>query len=77
MKHVQVLGTGCAACRTTAARIEEAAARLGVTLALSKEEDLAVIAAFGVMQTPAVVVDGRLVHAGSVPEPEAIATWLA
>ena len=74
---VKVLGTGCANCRETVARIEQAARDLGVPLSLQKVEDMRDIAGYGVMRTPGVVVDGRVVHAGGVPSREAIAQWLA
>jgi small redox-active disulfide protein 2 len=77
MKDVKVLGTGCANCRATVRRIEEAARAKGVEIALTKVEDLPSIVAYGVMATPGVVVDGKVVHAGGVPRREAIESWLA
>jgi len=77
MKDVKVLGTGCANCRATVQRIEEAARAKGVEIQLTKVEDMPSIVGYGVMATPGVVVDGKVVHAGGVPRPEAIETWLA
>ncbi len=76
MKHIKVLGTGCANCNTTVKLIEEEARRLGMEIELEKVEDLAEIAAQGVMSTPGVVVDGTLVHAGGLPDTAAIRGWL-
>ena len=76
MKNVKVLGTGCANCRNTIKLIEEVAAEKGVTIELSKVEDLPEIMKFGVMSTPGVVVDGKVVHAGGVPDRAKIAGWL-
>jgi len=77
MKDVKVLGTGCANCRATVQRIEEAARAKGVDIQLTKVEDMPSIVAYGVMATPGVVVDGKVVHAGGVPRKEAIESWLA
>lgn len=77
MKTVKVLGSGCRNCTTTAQLIEEQAKALGVAVTVEKVTDLAQIMAHGVMRTPGVVVDGKVVHAGGVPRAEAIASWLA
>ena len=76
MKTIKVLGTGCANCRNTARLIEEVAAEKGVAIELSKVEDLPEIIKYGVMSTPGVVVDGKVVHAGGVPDKARIAGWL-
>lgn len=76
MKTIKVLGTGCANCRNTIKLIEEVAAEKGVAIELSKVEDLPEIMKYGVMSTPGVVVDGKVVHAGGVPDKTRIAGWL-
>jgi small redox-active disulfide protein 2 len=76
VKDIKVLGTGCANCRNTIALIEEVAAAKGVAITLSKVEDLPEIMRHGVMSTPGVVVDGKVVHAGGVPERAKVAGWL-
>jgi hypothetical protein len=77
MKDVKVLGSGCKRCIATAAMIEAEAARLGVAITVEKVTDHAAIAGYGVMSTPGVVIDGRLVHAGGLPRAEDLARWLA
>ena len=77
MKTVKVLGTGCANCKTTLRLIEEAAAAKGVAIALEKVEDIKAILGYGVMSTPGVVVDGKVVHAGGIPSRDKIEGWLA
>lgn len=77
MKSVKVLGSGCKNCLSTAKLIEERARALGVAIDLEKVTDVAAIMSFGVMSTPGVVVDGKVVHAGGVPKPEAVERWLA
>lgn len=76
MKDIKVLGTGCANCRNTLKLIEEVAAEQGVAVNLSKVEELPEIMKYGVMSTPGVVVDGKVVHAGGVPDRAKIAGWL-
>jgi len=76
MKEVQVLGTGCANCRTTVRLIEEVAQARGVDIRLQKVERIEDIAAAGVLRTPGVIVDGRIVHSGGIPSRDAIAGWL-
>jgi len=77
MKNVKVLGTGCANCKATVKLIEDAARAKGVTVNLEKVENIADIMAYGVMSTPGVVIDGRVVHAGGVPDKSAVEGWLA
>lgn len=77
MKNVKVLGTGCANCKTTLNLIEEAAAAKGVVIQLEKVEELKDIMSYGVMSTPGVVIDGKVVHAGGIPGRDKIDSWLA
>ncbi len=74
---IKVLGTGCANCRNTIALIEQVAREGGVTVTVAKIEDLRDIMGYGVMSTPAVVIDGRVVHAGGVPGRGKVEQWLA
>ncbi|HEU0188094.1 MAG TPA: thioredoxin family protein [Gallionellaceae bacterium] len=76
MKNIKVLGTGCANCKTTLKLIEEVAKEKGVALQLEKVEDMQAIMSYGVMTTPGVVVDGKVVHAGGIPSRDKIASWL-
>jgi small redox-active disulfide protein 2 len=76
MKNIKVLGTGCANCKTTLKLIEEAAAAKGVAVQLEKVEELKDIMGYGVMSTPGVVIDGKVVHVGGIPSREKIEGWL-
>jgi len=76
MKNIKVLGTGCANCKTTMKLIEEMAKAQGVEIQLEKIEEIQDIMAYGVMSTPGVVVDGKVVHVGGVPSRDKIAGWL-
>ena len=73
---IKVLGTGCASCKTTVRLIEEAARAKGVPFTLQKVEEMRDIVSYGVMGTPGVVIDGRVVHAGGVPSRDKIEQWL-
>jgi small redox-active disulfide protein 2 len=65
---VQVLGTGCPKCTLLAERVAAAAREQSLTLELEKVTDIQQILAFGVLSTPALVVDGTLRFSGRVPE---------
>lgn len=66
-RKVQVLGTGCTACRRLAAMVEEAADHHGVDLRLEKVGDITRILSYDVASTPALVVDGEVKCVGRVP----------
>ena len=74
---IKVLGTGCANCKTTIALIEQIAQAKGVPVTLGKVEALREIMGYGVMSTPGVVIDGKVVHAGGIPSRDKIEKWLA
>lgn len=76
MKEIKVLGTGCAKCKSTVALIEQVAHAKGVAVKLEKVEELRDIMSYGVMSTPGVVVEGKVVHVGGVPSREKIEQWL-
>ena len=67
MKKLQILGTGCAKCKNLATATEQAAQALGLPYELEKVTDLKQIMSFGVMITPALVVDGKVKVSGKVP----------
>jgi small redox-active disulfide protein 2 len=67
MKTLKVLGTGCAKCTKLVENTEAAARELGIEYDLVKVTDLKEIMGFGVMTTPALVVDGQVKVVGKVP----------
>ncbi|MBB4196666.1 thioredoxin family protein [Rhodoblastus sphagnicola] len=77
MKTIKVLGPGCKRCQTTADILRAEAERLGLAVEIEKVTDYAEIAAFGVVSTPGIVIDGKVVHAGGLPKVEDIDGWLA
>jgi small redox-active disulfide protein 2 len=76
MKSVKVLGPGCQRCETMSRMVSDAAASLGVEVLVEKVSGYAEIAGFGVVSTPGLVVDGKVVHAGGLPKPEDVARWI-
>jgi len=76
MKSIKVLGSGCKNCETTAKLISIAAEQAGVEIELEKVTDMAQIMGYGVMSTPGVVVDGKVVHAGGLPGPDQVRNWV-
>ena len=70
MKTLQILGTGCPKCRKLAEATEEAAKDLGLEYRMEKVTDIRAIMGFGVMTTPALVVDGDVRVSGKVPSME-------
>jgi len=75
MKNIQILGTGCANCQNTYKLVEEVARAKGVDIQMEKVEDLKAIMAHGVISTPGVVIDGKVVHAGGVPARAKVEGW--
>jgi len=76
MKQFKVLGSGCSKCAKTAEMIERIARELGVQAEVVKETNIETIMGYGVMSTPAVVLNEQLVHAGSMPNRDIIEGWL-
>ncbi|GGI81628.1 thioredoxin family protein [Shewanella gelidii] len=77
MKSVKVLGSGCKKCEQTAEIIHQVAADLEVSIELEKVTDMAQIMAYGVMSTPAIVIDEQVVHKGSKPDAAQVAALLS
>lgn len=75
MKDIKVLGSGCANCRNTIALIDRVAKARGVTISLEKVEDIQQITTYGIVSTPGVVIDGKVVHAGGVPAQSKVEQW--
>ena len=65
--NIKVLGSGCSNCRALERRTAEAMESLGIDVPIEKVTDYTEIAAYGVMATPALVIDERVMLAGRVP----------
>jgi len=66
MKTIQVLGTGCQKCKLLTANAEAAVKALGIEASVEKVDNIQDILKFGVMVTPALVVDGKVKSSGKV-----------
>jgi small redox-active disulfide protein 2 len=65
---IEVLGTGCAKCQNLYNIVSQAIGNSGKLVQLEKVEDINEIMAYGVMSTPALVIDGEIKVAGRVPK---------
>ncbi|HQP29858.1 MAG TPA: thioredoxin family protein [Deltaproteobacteria bacterium] len=74
--NIKVLGTGCAKCKKAEEVVRQAVAEAGVDAQVEKVTDLKEIVSYGVMGTPAVVVDGVVRAVGKVPRKEEVLAWL-
>ena len=77
MMKIQILGSGCDKCRKLAANAKLAADQLNLSCEIEKVEDINQITAFGVMMTPALVVNGKVVSSGKVLTSDEIAAVLS
>ena len=76
MKVFKVLGTGCAKCVSTEQRLQQVAVKIGIEVGVAKVQDPRQIMAYGVMTTPAVVLDEKVIHQGGIPSVAQIEDWI-
>lgn len=76
MLNIQVLGSGCNNCHTVQTRAEQAVRELGLDAQVLLVTDMAVLMRYGIMQTPAVVINEKVVSAGRVPATSQLKTML-
>jgi small redox-active disulfide protein 2 len=76
MKKIEVLGPGCNNCVRLEKNAREAVAMAGIEAEITKVTDYAEIMAFGIMSTPGLVIDGKVVSYGRVPSAADIRVWL-
>jgi len=77
MKRIQILGTGCPKCKALTQNTETAAKEMGIECQIEKVTDINEIMKFGIMMTPALVVDGQVKVVGKVLSPEQIKAMLS
>ncbi len=73
---IEILGTGCPKCKKLNELVEEAINELVVSAEIIKVTDINKIIDYGVMVTPALVIDGDVKMAGKIPEKEEIEKWI-
>ena len=76
MKRIQILGTGCPKCKKLVEQVKAAAKELSIEYEIEKVTDINQIMAFGVMMTPALVVDGEVKVAGKAVSVEDIKSMI-
>jgi len=75
VSNVKVLGVGCANCKATVKLIEAVAMAKGTPVTVEKVEDMKDIMTYGILSTPGVVIDGKVVHAGGIPARAKVESW--
>jgi small redox-active disulfide protein 2 len=73
---IEILGTGCAKCKKTLEVVERAVKEAGIKAEITKVEDINSIMDYGVMVTPAVVVDDDVKIAGKIPSVDDVKEWI-
>ena len=73
---IEILGTGCAKCRKLEELVRATVRETGVSAEITKIEDIKKIMGYGVMTTPALVVNGEVKVAGKMPAADQIKSWL-
>ena len=76
MHVIQVLGPGCDNCKRLEKAAHEAVELAGIEAEVVKVTDYGQIAAYGILSTPGLVIDGKVVSYGRVPSAGDIAAWL-
>jgi small redox-active disulfide protein 2 len=76
MLSVKILGTGCKKCQTLEHNVRELVAKNNIDAAVEKVTDIQEIIGYGIMMTPGLVVNGKVVSSGIIPKDEQIISWL-
>ena len=74
--EIKILGPGCKKCEKTEKIVSAVVAEMGAGAVVKKVTDMMEIAQHGVMSTPAVVLDGKVISAGKVPDKKEVRKWL-
>jgi len=73
---IEILGMGCPKCKKTTQNAQQAVEELGIDAEIIKVEELEKITEYGVMMTPALVIDGEVKAAGKIPSKQEIINWI-
>jgi small redox-active disulfide protein 2 len=74
--EIKVLGTGCPRCGELERRTKNALAELGMAAAVDKVTDIRKIMEYGILATPGLVINGKVMCSGRIPQPDEIKAWL-
>jgi small redox-active disulfide protein 2 len=73
---IQILGSGCAKCKTLEERVRQLVAKHQLPVEVEKVTDLQEIIKYGIMMTPGLVVDGVVKSVGSIPKDDLLLSWM-
>lgn len=76
MISVKILGPGCSKCKTLEAKVKDIVAKHNIDAAVSKVEDINEMMSYGIMMTPALVVNEKVKSYGIIPKDDQIINWL-
>lgn len=76
MMDIKILGTGCVKCNQVEKIVKDTVTETGVAAEIEKVTDFKKIASYGVLGTPAVVVNGQVKSVGKIPKKEEVLNWL-
>ena len=74
---IKILGTGCVKCNQVEKIVKETVSEAGVDVSIEKIVDIMKIAEYGVVTTPAVIIDGEVKSVGKIPEKKVILKWIS
>ncbi len=75
-KSIKILGTGCPKCKTLEQSVRNVVAEMNIDAEITKVEDIMDIMQFGVMRTPGLVVEGKVIMSGRVPSMDELKSML-
>ena len=73
---IKVLGTGCPNCQKLEALAQEAAAKSGVEASIEKVTEISEISALGVIRTPGLIINDKIMSQGKIPTIETLTRWI-
>ncbi|OGU53929.1 MAG: glutaredoxin [Ignavibacteria bacterium RBG_13_36_8] len=76
MLSVKILGPGCSKCRTLEAKVRDVVTKNNIEAEIAKIEDINDMMSYGIMMTPALVVNEKVKSYGIIPKDEQILNWL-
>lgn len=74
--HIKILGTGCAKCKNLEAKVRDIVKMNNISAEITKVSDIEGISAYGILMTPGLVIDERVISVGSVPSESQILKWI-
>ena len=74
--EIKILGTGCPKCKSLEQATKLVVEEMGINALIEKEEDIVKIMGYGIMHTPGLVINGKVVIAGRVPNKEEIKNFI-